>query len=344
MTAPTSSGPAPWAPPEASAVAPPGSADGGAATAGGPATAPGPAAAAAAAGIARARGDTRARSRPADHDLDDNPLRHLDVGGPGVVLDEAVAMLRFRFRRLVALAATVVLPVQLLSLVISLRSGISADSVDDVLPSASVLVAAGATWPEQMLVLSLQAVALALTGMAAGHLAAAWLEERDPTYRETAAAVASRAWVAPVVVLGGLMVKVPFLLLGGVGYVLGDALVFTAAAVAGAERLGPLRAVARSIRLARGDYGLAVVVALGGLVLTQVLQFALVLGPVVLVSTFAPPEGWVVALGHVGSLVVLVTAPLTACVAARTWVELRCRVEGLDLRRRAASLGLSVDP
>lgn len=337
MTTPLAGAAAPWTPPESPAPD--------AAPAAGPDQVAGPEGVwRGGAGRARARGDARVPRVEGNADLDGNPLREPGVGGPGVVLDEAVALLRFRFRRFVALAATVVVPVQLLALSTSLRAGLSGDpAVDDVLPAATLFTAFGASGAEHLLLLALHAVALGLVGMAAGHLVASWLEGRDPTYGQVVAAVGRRVWVAPVVVVAGLVVKVPFVLLGGFGFVLGDALVFTAAAVAGAERLGPFGAVRRSIRLARHDYGLAVVVALGGLVLTQVLQSALVLGPLWLVSTFSPPEGWLVAVGQLGSLVVLVTMPLTACIAARTWVELRCRVEGVDLRRRGVRLGL-VEP
>jgi hypothetical protein len=52
------------------------------------------------------------------------------------------------------------------------------------------------------------------------------------------------------------------------------------------------------------------------------------------------PQGWVLAAEQVTSLLVLVTASFTASVAARLYVDLRCRIEGMDLVRRGAERGL----
>ena len=92
--------------------------------------------------------------------------------------------------------------------------------------------------------------------------------------------------------------------------------------------------------MTRSAYGLSLVVCIGGFVICQILQLALTLGPVVLVASFGPPEGWLVVLQQVASLVLLVALPLTACIAARAYVDLRCRTEGYDLVRRQEDRGL----
>lgn len=288
-------------------------------------------------GNAVARADTKAPRRVRADDMVGNPLADPTVGGPGVVLDEAFDLLRFRFGRLVALAATVALPVQILSLVVSLRAGLGDNSMDAILPGSGVVdLGGGSAGPEELVLVALRVLGLSLLGIGVGHLASRWLEGTDATYGQVVRFVARRAWVAPVVCVAALAIKATAALLGGLTYVLGEALVFIASVVAGAEVLGPFAAVGRSIRLTRSAYGVALVVAAGGTLLTLLLVVALVLGPTWLLSAYSVPEGVLILVSQLGSLVVLVTMPLTACIAARAWVELRCRVEGDDLRRRAA--------
>ena len=47
-----------------------------------------------------------------------------------------------------------------------------------------------------------------------------------------------------------------------------------------------------------------------------------------------PPDGLLVAIGQLASLLQLVLQPLTACIAASAYLMLRSRVEGLDLEQR----------
>jgi hypothetical protein len=124
------------------------------------------------------------------------------------------------------------------------------------------------------------------------------------------------------------------------GWFLLDALLMCASVVAGAEGVGPLRAFGRSWTLARSSYGVAVLVSFGGFVVTNILQFALVLGPVALVGMFTVSEGVLVLVQQITSLVLLISQPLTACIAGRAYVELRCRAEALDLERRRVGQGL----
>jgi hypothetical protein len=75
------------------------------------------------------------------------------------------------------------------------------------------------------------------------------------------------------------------------------------------------------------------VVSLGGLAISMVLRTALWLGPLALVSATVPSGLLAVLVARLGALVLLVTEPLVACIAARAWLELRCRTEGYDLER-----------
>jgi hypothetical protein len=301
-----------------------------------------------AAGVAVARGDARpevAATGPggASPALDGNPFDRLMVTGPGGVLDGGFDLLRFRFRRLVGITAVIFVPIQLLELVLALTVGTAAVTSDGsstgALSGLGLQSAGSSGWA--MLFLVVKALATCVLGIAVGHLVAGWLEDRDPTFRDAVLFAVTRSWVAPVVVVVAAGSKLVLACLGGVGWFLADALFFIAGIVAGAERTGPFATVGRSVRLTRSAYGLSLVVCVGSFVICQILQFALTVGPILLLASFQPPEGWLVAAQQLASLVLLVALPLTACIAARAYVELRCRAEGYDLVRRQVDHGLA---
>ncbi|UDY37143.1 hypothetical protein [Dermatobacter hominis] len=284
------------------------------------------------------RDRTRTAEDPAAA-LDGNPLRGLGVAGAGGVLDGSFDLLRFRFRRFLALTAVLFVPVQLIDLLVALSSGTTAGG--DGTAQFQIVDAGGSgTSAWAILVLALEACALFLLGMAAGHLVQGWLAGRDDPFGTVVGAVARRAWVVPIVVLVAVVAKSAAACFGGVGFFLVDALFFIAGPVAGAERTGPFGTIGRSVRLSRGAYGLALAVCFGGFAITFVLRFALSLGPMALVALLGLPDQWAIVLEQASALTLLITMPLTACIAARAHVDLRCRVEGLDLVRREEARGL----
>ena len=283
-------------------------------------------------GVAVVRGDapwpsSRGRGEP-------SPFASLRPAGAGTVLDEAFVLLRSRFGRLVGLAACLYVPIRLLDLVTMIASG---DAVDRTQIGPSLLVYADGTgW--SWVVLGLQSLALSVLGLCVGHLAMRLAAGEDASFGELARLALRRGWVAVLVVPLGLLVKAPLSCLPLVGFVLGDALVFLSSVVAGAEGLGPWRAWLRGMQLTRRSYASMLGVVLGGLVISQALRISFYAGPVVLaVALVGPEEGVLTVVSQLGALVVLVAEPLTACIAARAYLELRCRTEGLDLRRRIAS-------
>jgi hypothetical protein len=270
--------------------------------------------------------------------LEGNPLRGLGVVGAGGVLDGAFDLLRFRFRRFVALTAVLFVPLQLIDLLLSLSEGPTTGG--DGTGQFQLLDVGSTTSAWVFVVAGLQACALFLLGMAAGHLVDGWLVGRDDPFGTVVAAVARRAWVVPIVVVVAVVAKTAAACFGGVPFFLVDALFFIAGPVAAVERTGPLATIGRSVRLAKGGYGLALAVCFGGFAITFVLRFALGLGPSVLVALIGLPEGWLLVLEQISALTLLITLPLTACIAARAYVDLRCRVEGFDLVRREEARGL----
>lgn len=308
-------------------------------------------------GIAVARGDATAapkRSAPAlptsvhgtrrdtgddpAAGIEGNPLLDLGPVGPGAVLDGAFDLLRFRFGRLVALCAVVFVPVQMVDLALAISTGTDASSD---LPQVQLFDSAGSLpfWAT-MTVLILQGCALFLLGMAAGVLTQGWLDGHDLEFRDVVGAVARRSWVVPIVVIIAGVAKWAAACFGLVGFFLVDALLFIAAPLAAAERLGPFASIGRSMRLTRAAYGNALAICFGGFLITSVVRMVLAVGPIVLVQTLGLPEGWFLVIDQVSSLTLLVTLPLTACIAARASLDLRCRAEGLDLFRRQDARGL----
>jgi hypothetical protein len=231
------------------------------------------------------------------------------------------------------------LPIQLVELAVALSTGTQAATDGTGQLQLLDLGGRGATsWG--LLFVVLDSAALFVLGMAAGHLVDGWLAGRDDPFGTVLGAVARRIWVVPIVVVVGAVAKTAAACFGGVGFFLVDALFLVAGPVAGAERTGPFATIGRSVRLAKGAYGQALAVSVGGFAITFVLRFALALGPFVLLASLSLPEQWAVVAGQASSVTLLVTMPLTACIAARTHVDLRCRVEGLDLVRREEARGL----
>ncbi len=289
------------------------------------------------AGIAAVRGDAVApdgASRDVRDALDRarNPLAELRPVSAAAVLDGGVDLLAHRFGRLAAFTSCLYLPVWLLSLALAVAEppSLSGDGAAFDVTGMSSATSSSLAW----VVLVLQALALSVLGLGVGHLAIALARGGDATLRELGALALRRWWVAAVLVLCNSLVKVPALCLGGIGWFFADALVFLSSVVAGAEALGPWSAFRRGWRLTSSQFGRALVISFGGLCLTQLIRLSLSYGPTVLIDSLAPGSVFVTAFAVLSTAVLLVTQPLSACIAARAYLDLRCRREGLDLQLR----------
>lgn len=293
------------------------------------------------AGVAVAPGDARWEADAGTVDPGDrNPLRDVEPAGVGGVLDGGFDLLRIGFGRLVGLAAALLLPLQLIELIIFTRVG-RVDQVDiDQSPFAGFMAMGSSPSSVSWVFVALRLMILSFLGMTVGLMVRELLGGRLPSGRSLAAAAGRRWWVAAVIPLLTAPVKSVGFCLVYLGWFLIDCLLMCPSVIAGAEGAGPLRSFGRSWKLARASYGTALGVSVGGFVIATILQFALLLGPAALVSAFAVSEGVLLLVQQITSLVLLVTQPLTACIAGRAYVEFRCRSEGLDLHRRRASLGL----
>ncbi len=282
-------------------------------------------------GVAEVRGDARPDGDDAGtrvpHDALVASLRPRSVPA---VLDRGIDLLRIRPGRWFGLGAALLLPVWLFDLILLVTVG--ADTVERIPLGPSVLRLEESSWA--LAVIALHAIALSLLGIAVGTAARAWQDRSDPSTGELLRAALARTWTAVVIVtLAGLAAAAASCLFG-VGYLLAAPLFFTASIVAGAERTGPLVALRRSIALARAAYGRALGLASGSLALTQVVRFSCWLGPVALAGLLGAGDGLLVPMERIGGLVVVVVEPLTAAFALSAYLDLRCRVEGLDLELR----------
>lgn len=289
------------------------------------------------AGVATARGDARWPVEPATE-----PTEAADIGatgpvGAGGVLDGGFDFMRTNFRLLMGLTAAIYLPLQIVDLVLLARSGVRAE-VDG--PQLASLGSLGSESFGSWVVLALRVVALSVLGLAAGALVSDALSGRRRPGREVLGTVARRCWVAAAVAVMAAPAKVAGGCLAFVGFFVADALLMCASVVAGAESAGPLRSVSRSWRLGWRAFSTAVAVSFGAFVISTILQLSLYLGPALLTASFVSSEAVLIAVQQVSLLALLVTQPLTASIAARAYVELRCRAEALDLTLRAKQLGL----
>jgi hypothetical protein len=298
-------------------------------------------AAVAAAGVAVANGDARWPEAADGTELGDrNPLADVEPVGAGGVLDGGFDLLRVGFGRLVGLAAGLLLPLQLVELIVATRSGLADQVSIEQSPLAGMAMLGGSSSSFGWVFAALRVLVLSFLGLTVGIMVQELLGDRLLSGRRLAARAGRRWWVAAVVPLLTVPVRSVGFCLVYVGWFLLDALLMCTSVVAGAEGLGPLRAFGRSWSLARSSYGTALAVSFGGFVVTSILQLALLLGPTFLVGMFTVSESVLVLVQQVASLVLLVTQPLTACIAARAYVELRCRSEALDLERRRVAQGL----
>lgn len=251
-------------------------------------------------------------------------LATLAPRGVGAILDAALEVLRARFAACVGLSLAVWLPVATLERVLA--------SLDGFEVSAFVV---------QML---LQFVAQFLVVAMVVHLVYAHLQGRRVSALESAGQAARRGLsilalglvTQIAVTTGTFCCLVPGLLVGWMTAVAPAALVL--------ERLGPIDALVRASRLARGSFGRWLALVL--------FQFALVLPVTSVVGVLSEPElreGLLAASGlgapaftvlEVGltSLLMALATSLAAVVMTVLYIDFRVRTEGFDLSLRLERL------
>ncbi len=274
------------------------------------------------------------------------PLPPVPVAlGPMTVpdlLDGSFEIIRRRPRDVLLLAAVLVLPVELLT-VLLFRDVLGTEGLGAI-GDPSDLFGTETTEPvgtDVVLASTVgSALALALLAGALAVLVDGWYRGEDVTPRQAVVAALRRSWglVAGVLVVKAL--EGVGLLAVGLGAYYAMAVCHVVSPAVTVERLGPLAAVGRSFRLTRHRLGPALLVpglvAVVGLVVGSGLQAAPELAVIV------TPDDWHWLVRSAGQLLSqLVVVPFTAGVAVLFHLDLRIRAEAhdIDLRTRALVAG-----
>ena len=261
------------------------------------------------------------------------PLRPLSVSDR---IDGALRVLKLAPGPVVALAAVAVVPVQLVAALVLGNGPTDLDGneqLEAVLgkPIVSVFLAeSGGQAVSAALLVLLEVLAVSFVACGLGTLVTGWyLEGRVRSAGELVAGAAARL---PAVAAAWFLVHVVELAFGAV--VLLPALIpmtwfAIVAPLVGAEAIGPLRAMRRSFDLTRRAFwsvlGTCLLVAL----LDVVLRFALTALGFVYVDLDLP-AAWAVSTA-VAIAARLVTVPFVAGCAVLLYLDLRIRLEGLDI-------------
>jgi hypothetical protein len=256
----------------------------------------------------------------------------------GDILDGAVEIVKIAPRTVLALTAIVVLPVQL-ALVIATSAGVQDPTPVGLLTSPLFVGQVGSDRTNITVVLYVlsSAVLPILTG-AIAWLVASWYGGSSPGLRDVGRAVAPRI---PALLAAWLVVHVLEIVAGGLTvflFVLGAlaavVLFMLTAPVIAVEGRGPFRGLRRAVRLARSQYFTLLGVALLSALVENAVFFAFTaLAGVVTGFSW----GWMLAtaLTIAGTLA---SKPILAGATALAYIDVRVRLEGLDLELAAAEL------
>ncbi len=255
------------------------------------------------------------------------------------LLDGAFAIVKRRPRDVLTIAALLVIPIEVLSAVL-LRdvlgeSGLT--GLDDPTTAFSTedgeVVGASAALTS----LAIGTLSLALLAGALGVLVDGWYRGRYVSGVEAVGVALRRSWA---LVLGTILVHVleGIGLFGlGIGAYVVMALCHVVSPAVTVESLGPLAAIRRSMQLTSRRFLAAL--AVPGLVGVVGLLVGFGFQVVPEVATVAVPSDWhwlIRSIGQIGSQLVIV--PFTAGVAVLFHLDLRIRVEALDIELRSRAL------
>lgn len=254
----------------------------------------------------------------------------------GDILDGAVEIVKIAPRTVLGLTAVLVLPIQVAIALVG-NIGVQNPSAIGVLGSPIFIGQVGSDRNNAVIVLYvLSSMVLPVLTGAIAWMVAAWYWDSWPGLGDVARAVAPRV---PALLIAWLLVHllevvaagVTIFVLGVGGVVVMVFFLLTAPALA-VEGLGPVAAIRRSMRLAQRRFLALFGVAVLSALVENVVFFAFTgLGGLVAGYSW----GWMVAalLTAAGTLV---SKPILAGATALAYIDLRVRIEGLDLELAAA--------
>lgn len=256
------------------------------------------------------------------------PLRPLSMLE---VLDSAFAIVRSRPLLLLGVAAVLQLPVSIVAAFV--RRGLFGGDLEDGIHFNTLLLSAapgdsgGATMFGFLWLALAQFVAAGATGVIVG----AWYADRDASDAEVVRWTVRRlphllaGWL---LVLAAITAGLVALLAGGV--VAAVHLVVVAPAM-GVERIGPISACRRSMRLVRFRRGAAFGFFVALVLLIATLNMVLFWLPLMLASLVGLPTS-VALLAAGGVLAGVVSTSVSAAALVAFYIDLRVRLEGVDLQ------------
>jgi hypothetical protein len=279
--------------------------------------------------------------RAVDGTLSSSPVRHLQPRGVGEILDGGFEVLRYRFVTLMAVTAIFGLPLYALPALLGVADRGHTDAFANQgtgLPGFGDGSTQNTSGLLSLLTLLGGALAIALIGVAVAHLVTSWVMGGDPTIRATLRHVASRSPVLVGAWVLAMLIKAAGVAVCFVGFIFVAPLLLVLAPVVSSERLGPAASVGRTWRLSRPRFasllGLVVVSGIVTWVITVVLSLISLL-----VTQIWQDATWVWVVAGATSVVVrLLLLPLQAAWAALAYIDLRVRLEGLDLQLEADEL------
>lgn len=253
----------------------------------------------------------------------DRPLTALDIA------DGAFAILRSRPRTVAAIAASFVLPVQLITAwadrnVFSTLNFDNFDTETGQFEGQSDFTSVGGIGGSTVGTV-LQYLILPFLGVALTYLVLGWRQGVDRSAGECLKFTMGKAHIILVVFVLSKIIQAVTLLLT-------TPMLMLLAPIIAAEGLGPFAAIKRAFQLGRRRYGHLLGLLLLVVLINFLLTYAL-LGIPVIGALFLGDWGWIAffALGSIGTTVLNI---LGTGVAVLAYFETRNRVEGDDIARR----------
>ena len=262
------------------------------------------------------------------------PLRPMTASD---ILDGAFAVLKAQPTKIAVIAATFIVPVQLVQ-AWAQRDVLGGVGFVELLQTddPSVIAAAddaesGASIALSYATMAAGSLVLVLIAAAIAMLVAGWYAGVDRSAGEVLKATTRRSWAlfASWLVIH-ILELIGFVLLVVPGVLVMAAFVVTAPVVT-AERVGAWQAMRRSWRLTRRRFWPSLGVALLTGIVANAVGNALSAVPTLIAAAVGLDNGWIL-LAAAGIVSTLVTTPMVAAATVLLYLDLRIRTEGLDLQ------------
>lgn len=271
-----------------------------------------------------------------------SPVARLQPRTVGQLLDAGFEVLRFRFRTIAVVAATLVLPLYVLPQILSAWAGsvIGASDTSSAPVSGPTMftpfldATSGAGGDALLTLLSTLGlfVAQMLMGVAAAHLVTSWLMGRDPSAGETLRFVARRTPVAIGALFLATLIKATSIVTCGLALAYLVPLFAVLAPVVAAEPVSAADAIRRTVKLSRPRIGPIMGICLLWWVVSSLLTGGAGLLGALITQWFDADSDIGTYIGQGVAVATTVTMLVVqVAVTALVYVDLRVRGEGLDL-------------